>query len=89
MKLKTTLLAVTLAAFAASSAITFAAEALPADTKSETPKAEKAKTKKPVKKHSHMEEKTGMSMPEPVAGSTTTSSDKAEADKHDHTKDRH
>lgn len=88
MKLKTTLLAVTLAAFTASSAITFAAEGLPADTKSETPKTEKAKTKKPVKKHSHMEEKTGMPMSEPAAG--TDKSDSAmKADRHDHTKDKH
>lgn len=91
MKLKTTLLAVALATFAASTAITFAAEELPADIKSETPKTEKAK--KPLKKHNHMEEKTGMPISEPVAGSTAASTETHEpakkATKHDHTIDRH
>lgn len=91
MKLKTTLLAVALATFATSTAITFAAEALPADTKAEIPKTEKAK--KPLKKHNHMEEKTGMPVSEPVAGSTAASTETHEpakkATKHDHTIDKH
>ena len=87
MKLKTTLLAVTLAAFAASSAITFAAEGLPANTKTEMPKTEKAEAKKPMKKHSHMEEKTGIPVNEPKAHSENSES-KASVKKHNHTTDR-
>jgi hypothetical protein len=94
MKLKSTLLAATLVVFAASTATSFAAEEHPADAKSE--KAEVAKTendgaKKPakkVKKHSHMEEKTGMPMSETAAGMDKQESMK-HMDMHDHTKDKH
>ena len=89
MKLKTTLLAATLAAFAVSAAI--AAQEQPVDAKSgkaESAKEKKAEAKKPVKRHNHMEEKTGMPMSEPVSGM-----DKHEhmkhMDMHDHAKDRH
>lgn len=69
MKLKSILLAATLVAFAASTATAFAVEEHPADAKTETGKVKRPETKK-VKKHSHMEKKTGMSMPEaaPAAG---------------------
>lgn len=87
MKMKTALLAATLAAFAASAVI--AAEAPPADTatgKAEPAKEKKAEAKKPVKRHSHMEEKTGMPTPEPGSGVGMHESMKQ---MHDHTKDRH
>lgn len=85
MKLKFTLLAATLAAFAASSA--FAADA-PADTqamKADTPKAE---AKKPVKKHSHMTEKTGIPAPESKAGKSHRETMDKDMPMHDHTKDK-
>jgi hypothetical protein len=86
MKLKTTLLAVTLAVFAASSA--FAAD------EAVTPAAEKAEAKKPAKRHNHMEEKTGMPMPAPKASgeSAPQKSENAEpkkpAKRHNHATDR-
>lgn len=86
MKLKTTLLATTLTAFAISTA--FAADDA-MTKKAETPKAEKAAANKPVKKHSHMEEKTGMPAPE----AANSKSHRGTMDKgmpmHDHTQDRH
>jgi hypothetical protein len=93
MKLKSTLLAVTLAVFAASTATSFAAEEHPADAKAEKGEVTKTETgkakqlaKKKVKKHSHAEEKTGMPMPEHEAGMQEITKDKS---KHDHTMDRH
>jgi hypothetical protein len=86
MKLKTTLLAATLIAFTASTAYA-AEEAM--SKKDETPKTEKAKAKKPVKRHDHSAEKTGM----PAQEATDAKSHKETMDKdmpmHDHTKDRH
>lgn len=85
MKLKTTLLAATLAAFAAST-VYAADEAM--SKKNEAPAAEKAEAKKPVKKHSHPAEK-GI----PEAQSTAGKSHRETMDKdmpmHDHTQDRH
>jgi hypothetical protein len=86
MKLKTTLLAATLATFAASAPIAYADQHI--DAKAETVKEQKTKAKKPVKKHSHMEEKTGMPMPEPATGVEKQESMK-KMDMHDHTQDRH
>lgn len=95
MKLKSTLLAATLAMFVASTATSFAAEEHPADAKavkSETAKTETDKAKQPakkkVKKHSHAEEKSGMPMPEHEAGMNKQDSMK-DTSKHDHTMDRH
>lgn len=85
MKLKSTLLAATLAAFAASTA--FANDTDAKTGKTEAVKEGKAVAKKPVKKHSHAEEKSGMPMPEPAAG--TDNQPIKQMDRHDHTKDRH
>jgi hypothetical protein len=95
MKLKSTLLAALLAAFAASTATAFAVEEHPADVKAEKTEAAKTGTgevkkpaKKKVKKHNHMEEKTGMPMSEPAAGTDKQGSMK-DMPMHDHTKDKH
>ena len=87
--MKTTLLAATLAAFAASAAI--AAEEQPVDAKTgkaESAQEHKAEAKKPVRRHSHSEERTGMRMPEPAPDMGKQESMK-DMDMHDHTKDRH
>lgn len=90
MKLKSTLLAAALAVFATAAATVFAAEEYQANVKVE--KTEAAKTgngeaakpeKKKMKKHSHMTEKTGMPVPDPVPAK------KAPKNRHDHTQDRH
>jgi hypothetical protein len=85
MKPKLILLAATLTAFAAST--TFAAEEA-MTKKAESPAAEKAEVKKPVKKHSHAAEKGA-----PVAESKAGKSHKKTMDKdmpmHDHTQDKH
>ena len=92
MKLISTLLATTLVVFVASSATVFAADEYPGTTKVEKTEAvktdaakpEKSKTKKPVKKHSHMEEKTGMPMSEPMPDMHK----EMPKDRHDHTKEK-
>ena len=68
MKLKSTLLAATLAAFAASAAL--ADEDYPADEYVWKGEAQTLKkhAKKPVKKRRHAEEKNAMPVPEPAAG---------------------
>lgn len=90
MKLKYTLLATTLLVFAASSAALLAAEeshaaapAAKADA-AKTDAGEAKKTVKKAKKHSHMEEKTGMPMPEPAA----TEGKAAPKNRHDHMKEK-
>jgi Na+-translocating ferredoxin:NAD+ oxidoreductase RnfG subunit len=92
MKLKPALLAATLVVFSASTAAVFAVEEQHTDGKIE--KAEAAKTenvaakkplKKKMKKHSHMEEKTGMPMPEP----TPAEGKVLPKNRHDHTQDKH
>lgn len=92
MKLKSTLLATALVAFAASTATAFAAEEHPAAAKAEKTEAvktENGEAKKPVKKrvkkHSHMEEKTGIPMPEHVQDA---SKKEASKNRHDHTQER-
>ena len=87
MKLKSALFAVSLMIFAASAATTLAAEEQPANGKAETPKAEKAETKKPVKKHSHMTEKTGMSA-EVASGNSHRETMDKDMPTHDHAKER-
>lgn len=86
MKLKITLLVATLAAFAASTV--YANEEQQTGVTTETAKPVKTEAKKPMKKHSHMEEKTGMPMPAP-ATSTEKPESAMKADRHDHTKDKH
>lgn len=81
MKMKLTLLAATLAAFAAST-VYAAEEAI----KTETPKAE---AKKPVKKHSHASEKIGTTLPEAASGVSHQDAMKKDMPMHDHTKDKH
>jgi hypothetical protein len=88
MKLKSTLLAAMLAIFAASTATAFAADDVKTE-KAEAAKSDSKGAKKPakkVKKHSHMEEKTGMPMSEPAAGGTKKKDPKQT---HDHTLDKH
>ncbi len=84
MKLKTTLLAATLAAFAASTA--FAADDA-MTKKAEAPAAEKAEAKKPVKKHSHAAEK-GIPAAESTAGKSHRETMDKDMPMHDHTQDR-
>jgi len=87
MKLKTTLLAATLAAFAASTA--YAGEEQNPEVKSEMPKAEAKKdVKKTVKKHSHVEEKTGMPAPKSKPGKSHRETMDKDMPMHDHTQDR-
>lgn len=86
MKLKTTLLAATLAAFAASTA--FAADDAMIKN-ADTPTAEKTEAKKPVKKHSHAAEKSGMPAPESAGGKSHRETMDKDMPIHDHTQDRH
>lgn len=91
MKLKSTLLAATLLVFSATTATAFAAEEHPSVAKAE--KTEAAKTeageaakpeKKKMKKHSHMEEKTGMPVSEPAPAAVK----KVPKNRHDHTQEK-
>ncbi len=86
MKLKTSLLAATLAAFAATTA--YANEEHHSGAKVETPTMEKAEVKKPMKKHNHMEEKMGIPMAAPATGAEKPESS-LKADRHDHLKEKH
>ncbi len=83
------LLAAMLAIFATSAATAFSAEEAKAE-KAEAAKSDSNGAKKPakkkVKKHSHMEEKTGMPMSEPAAGGKEKKDPKQT---HDHTQDKH
>lgn len=92
MKLKSTVLAATLVVLVAATATVFAVEEHHTDAKVE--KTEVAKTdtgevkkplKKKMKKHNHMEEKTGMPMPEP----TPAEGKVLPKNRHDHTQDKH
>ena len=88
MKLKSTLLATALVVFAASAA--FAADdATP--VKNEAAKTGEAATtaKKPMKKHSHLEEKTGMPAPEAPSGKSHRESMPKDMPMHDHLKEKH
>lgn len=84
MKLKSTLLAAILAMFAAASA-TAVAEAEKQEAVTAEQGEAKKTVKKPVKKHSHMEEKTNIPMPEaaPHMGKEMPK------DRHDHMKEKH
>jgi hypothetical protein len=80
MKLKTTLLAAILSAFALSSFSAFAAEDKSVEPSAEV-KPAKTVTKKKVKPHSHAQEKTGT----PSAAPDTTT-DEPKKPLHDHSK---
>jgi Ni/Co efflux regulator RcnB len=84
MKMKSTLLAVTLAAFAAST-VYAADDAM--TKKDESPKAEKAEAKKPAKKHDHGAEK-GTPAAESKAGTSHREMMDKDMPMHDHTQDR-
>lgn len=89
MKLKRTILAASLAVFAASTTAAFAVDVHDTNTgKAEAVKTEKAEANEPAKRHNHMEEKSGMPMHE-SASNTGKREAKKRADRHDHTKDRH
>ena len=83
MKLKSTLLAASLVIFAASTTTAFAVDSSTTE-KPETVKAEKTVVKKPVKKHSHMQEKTGM----PTAEPTQAAPKDMPKNRHDHMKEK-
>ena len=85
MKLKTTLLAMTLTAFAAST-VYAADDAM--SKKADSSTAEKAEAKKPVKKHSHPAEK-GVPAAESKAGKSHRETMDKDMPMHDHTQDRH
>ncbi len=90
MKLKTTLMATALVVFVTSTVVAFAADdATP--VKNEAAKTGEAATpaKKPVKRHSHMTEKTGMPAPEAPSGKSHRESMPKDMPMHDHTQDRH
>lgn len=82
MKLKSTLLAAVLAMFAGAAATAIAAEADVHDTAT----TEQGEAKKPVKKHSHMEEKASVPMNEQPAPHTDKEMPKG---RHDHLKEKH
>lgn len=85
MKLKSTLLAATLAMFAAATATAIAAEADVHDSVPAEQGEAKKPAKKPVKKHSHMEEKTNIPMSEPAPHMGK----EMPKDRHDHLKEKH
>ena len=87
MKLKSTLITTILMIFVASTATSFAAEEQPNNGKAETTKAENIETKKPVKKHSHMTEKTGIPAEAAQSKSHRETMDK-DMPMHDHAKER-
>ena len=85
MKLKSILIAATLATFSTSGV--FAADDA---MKTETPKAEaKKEVNKPTKKHSHAAEKSGMPAPESKAGKSHRETMDKDMPMHDHTQDKH
>lgn len=85
MKPKSILLAATLAMFAAATTTAIAAEAEKHEAVTAGQGEAKKPVKKPVKKHSHMEEKTNIPMPEPVPGMGK----EMPKDRHDHMKEKH
>lgn len=85
MKLKSTLLAATLAMFAATTATAIAAEADVHDSVTSEQGEAKKPVKKPVKKHNHMEEKTNVPMSEPAPHTDK----EMPKDRHDHMKEKH
>ena len=83
MKVKSVLLTALVAAFAAGSiAVRAADEAAPTKPAADEPKAEKAPVKKKAKRHSHMQEKTGVPTSDP------SPTDEPKKKLHDHTKEK-
>lgn len=85
MNTRSILLAATLAAFAATTV--YAADDA-VTKKDESPKAEKAEAKKPVKKHDHGAEK-GVPAADSKAGASHRDMMDKDMPMHDHTQDRH
>ena len=85
MKLKTTLLAAILAAFAAST-VYAADDAM--SKKADSPTAEESVEKEPVKKHSHPAEK-GVPAAESKAGKSHRETMDKDMPMHDHTQEKH
>lgn len=85
MKLKSTLLAAILAMFAAATTTAIAVEAEKHEAVTTEQGETKKPVKKPVKKHSHMEEKTNVPMPE----SAPDMGKEMPKDRHDHMKEKH
>ena len=91
MKLKSTLLAATLVIFSVFNVTAFAVDVHDTNTgteKTETVKTEKAEAKKPVKRHNHMEEKTGMPVGSTSSGKSHRESMPKDMPMHDHLRDR-
>ena len=90
MKFKSTSTWFAVMVFAAFTATAFAADMHDTNIgteKTEAVKAEKGKGKKPVKKHNHMEEKTGIPMPAPAIDMGKHETMKP-MDRHDHMKEK-
>lgn len=89
MKLNMTILAASLAVFAAATTTVFAVDEHDTNSgKAEAVKAEKTETKQPVERHNHMEEKFGMPMHKSTPNTGKHEEGKS-VERHDHTKDRH
>ena len=89
MKLNTILLAASLSAFAVSAAM--AAKEPANDVKaagSDVAKTKKVEAKQPVKRHNHMEEKTGMPMSQSAADTGKHEPMKHTKKRHDHVKEK-
>ena len=92
MKLKSTLLAATLVIFSVFNVTAFAVDVHDTNTgteKTETVKTEKAEAKKPVKRHNHMEEKTGNPVSEAPRGKSHSETMPKDMPMHDHLKEKH
>lgn len=85
MKLKTTLLGMTLAAFTAVATTALAAEVGKHEAAAAGQDAAQEPMKKPMKKHNHVEEKTNMPMPEAAPDKDK----EMQKDRHDHMKEKH
>ncbi|OIR16260.1 hypothetical protein GALL_29800 [mine drainage metagenome] len=85
MKLKSTLLAVTLATFAASTV--YAAD-VAMTRKADAPTTEKAEAKMPAKKHNHAAER-GIPAAESKPGKSHRETMDKDMPMHDHTQDKH
>lgn len=84
--MKSNLIIAVLAIFTATTMTAYAAEEHSTEVKAE--KSEKAPAKKKVKKHSHVEEKLGITPSEPVAGGDKSEPAK-NPNRHDHLKEKH
>jgi len=87
MNLKSTLLTLTITMFAA--APVFAADVQETGSGAAKTEAAKAEVKKPVKRHNHMEEKTGMPVSTAPSGKSHSESMDKDMPMHDHLKEKH